>query len=68
MLVPLCPFDQFTLHPEHTLEAVNVTFSPGQRLVGPLAAMPGAVATLPVVTEITLDAALEPQAFCTEAE
>jgi len=67
MLVPLCPFDQLTLQSEHTLEAVKVTFSPGQRLVGPLAAMAGAVATLPVVTEITLDAALDPQAFCTEA-
>ena len=26
MLVPLCPFDQLTLQPEHTLEAVKVTF------------------------------------------
>ena len=41
MLVPLCPFDQLTVQPEHTLEAVKVTFSPGQRFVGPLAAILG---------------------------
>jgi len=61
MLVPVCPFDQFTVQSEQTLEALRVTLSPAHKLVGPDALSVGAEGAAPLVTAMALEAGLVPQ-------
>jgi hypothetical protein len=63
MLVPVCPFDQFTVQPLQTLPAVNVTLCPLHKLVLPPALTDGADGLAPLVMSTAFDETLTPQAL-----
>jgi len=63
MVVPVWPFDQLTVQPAQTFEALRVTLWPAHKLVGPDALSVGAEGATPLVTAMALEAGLVPQAL-----